>query len=138
MSQVKDGLAKAWAEHLTDEADFPFFPHRHDQMTAPPFGVVLVKSLRPLVPGHDVHEAEVRVVVVADISDGPAAQHEARVQQAYAALEATPRQGRDVTHGVQLYGFMIEEIQQASGTGDDGRKVHSDVFLITAGVGAVS
>lgn len=137
MSQVKDGLAKAWASQLAQEAGFPFFSHRHDQQTAPPFGVVLVKSLRPLAPGVDVHVAEVRVVVVADISDGAAAEHQARVQGAYAALEETQQQGRDAEYGIQLYGFMIEEIQQASGAGDDGKKIHSDVFLITAGVGSV-
>jgi hypothetical protein len=28
---------------------------------------------------------------------------------------------------------MLEEIEQASGTADDGKKIHSDVFMVTAG-----
>lgn len=137
MSMVKDGLAKAWAEHLTGAAGFPFFPHRHDGETAPPFGVVVVKRLRQTVPGDDVHEAEVRVVVVSDVADGTAAAQRQMVGQAYAALEATPRQGIDEGNGVRLCGFVLEEIEQASGRDDDGRMVYSDVFLLTAGVAGV-
>jgi hypothetical protein len=133
MSLVKDGLAKAWAEHLTEAAGFPFFPHRHDGESAPPFGVVVVKRLRQTVPGDDVHLAEVRVVVVTDSADTDCPEHRARVGRAYAALEATPRQGMDAANGVRLCGFMVEEIEQASGTGDDGKKIHSDVFMVTAG-----
>ena len=40
MSLIKDGLANAWASDLTARAGFPFFPHRHDGFTEPPFGVV--------------------------------------------------------------------------------------------------
>ena len=36
----------------------------------------------------------------------------------------------------RLCGFMLTDIQQAEGTDDDGRKIHSDVFLITAGAAA--
>ena len=133
MSLVKDGLAKAWAEHLTEAAGFPFFPHRHDGMTAPPFGVVVVKRLRQTVPGDDVHHAEVRIVVVSDSADVDAATHRARVGQAYVAIEATPRSGIDQGNGVRLCGFMLEEVEQASGTADDGKKIHSDVFMVTAG-----
>lgn len=138
MSLVKDGLAKAWAEHLTGVAGFPFFPHRHDGMTAPPFGVVVVKRLRPTVPGDDVHLAEVRVVVVSDSADSDAPTHRARVGRAYRAIEDTPRQGIDEGNGVRLCGFVLEEVEQASGTADDGRKIHSDVFLITAGAAGVA
>ena len=134
MSLVKDGLAKAWAAELAAGAGFPFFAHRHDGFTEPPFGVVVVKRLRPLVPGEDVHVAEVRVVVVSDVADTPAAEQQRRAGRAYAAIEATPRQGEDLAHGVRLCGFMLEEIEQASGGGEDGKKIHSDVFMITAGV----
>lgn len=136
MSLVKDGLAKAWAEDLTARAGFPFFPHRHDGETAPPFGVVVVKRLLPCIPGDDVHTAEVRVVVVHDTAESSAALVRQNAGKAYAAIEDTPRQGVDVANGVRLCGFMLEEIEQASGNGDDGRKVYSDVFMITAGAGA--
>jgi hypothetical protein len=75
----------------------------------------------------------VRVVVVTDSADTDCPEHRARVGRAYAALEATPRQGMDAANGVRLCGFMVEEIEQASGTGDDGKKIHSDVFMVTAG-----
>jgi hypothetical protein len=102
-------------------------------MTAPPFGVVVVKRLRPTVPGDDVHYAEVRIVVVSDSADVDAAMHRARVGQAYAAIEATPRSAIDEGNGVRLCGFMVEEVEQASGTAEDGKKIHSDVFMVTAG-----
>jgi hypothetical protein len=138
MSLVKDGLAKAWASELTAGAGFPFFPHRYDGITAPPFGVVVVKRLRPTVPGEDVHLADVRVVVVSDAADTPVAEQQRRAGRAYAAIEATPRQAEDLENGVRLCGFMLEEIEQASGGGEDGKKIHSDVFMITAGVAAVT
>jgi hypothetical protein len=134
MSMLKHGLAKAWAEHLSGAAGFPFFPGRHDGDTAPPFGVVVVKSLRQTVPGDDVHVADVRVVVVSDVADGPARMQERKVEQAYAAIEGTPRQAVDLTNKVRLCGFVLEEIEQAQGSGDDGRMVYSDVFLLKAGV----
>lgn len=137
MSLVKDGLAKAWASELTAGAGFPFFPHRHDGSTEPPFGVVVVKRLQPTVPGDDVHLAEVRVVVVSDSAETGAAQVQRRAGAAFAAIEATPRQGTDEANGVRLCGFMLENVESASGGGEDGKKIHSDVFMITAGVGAV-
>ena len=138
MSLVKDGLAKAWAEELTRSAEFPFFPHRHDGHTAPPFGVVVVKSLKPTVPGDDVHLAEVRVVVVSDVAETSGAEHMKLAGRAYAAIEATPRQAMDESNGVRLCGFMLTDIEQAGGTGDDGKRIHSDVFLITAGAGSAA
>lgn len=138
MSLVKDGLAKAWAEELTRGAEFPFFPHRHDGETAPPFGVVVVKRLRPVMPGDDVHTAEVRVVVVSDVAETSALEQHRRVGRAYAAIEATPRQAIDARNGVRLCGFVLEDIEQAGGSGEDGRKIHSDVFMITAGAAAVT
>ena len=137
MSLVKDGIARAWADHLAQETGFPFFPHRHDGFTQPPFGVVVVKRLRPTVPGDDVHLAEVRVVVASDISEADAATVQSRAGYAFAAIEATPRQGTDVEHGVRLCGFMLEAVEPASGSGEDGKKIHSDVFMITAGVAGV-
>lgn len=134
MSKVKDGLAKAWAEQLTESAGFPFFPGRYDGHTAPPFGVVVVKGLQPTVPGDDVHLAEVRVVVVTDSGETGAAEHKRLAGLAYTALEATPRSAIDEANGVRLCGFMLTDIQEASGTGDDGKKIHSDVFLVEAGV----
>ena len=137
MSLVKDGLAVAWAQHLTGATGFPFFAHRHDAETAPPFGVVVVKRLKPVMPGDDVHLAEVRVVVVSDAADTPALLQRARCGLTFKAIEATPRQGIDVEHGVRLCGFVVDEIDQASGTGDDGKHIFSDVFMITAGAAAV-
>lgn len=134
MSLVKDGLAKAWAEHLGAATGLPFFAHRHDGETAPPFGVVVVKRIRPTVPGDDVHEAEVRVVVASDVADSGAAEQRRRAGLVYAALEETPRHGKDADYGVALCGFVVEEIEQASGSGDDGRKIFSDVFMVKAGV----
>src|SRR4051812_5404862 len=107
MSRVKDGLAKAWAGQLTEAAEFPFFPHRHDGATAPPFGVVVVKRLQPTVPGDDVHLADVRVVVVTDAGETGAAEHQRLAGRAYKAIEETPRQGRDAANGVRLCGFML-------------------------------
>lgn len=136
MSLVKDGLAKAWACHLTGTAGFNFFPHRHDGLTAPPFGVVVVKRLRPLVPDDDVHEAEMRIVVVSDVGDSTSGKHQERVGRAYAAIQGVPRKAIDEKNGVILYGFLIEDIEPASGQGADGKKVFSDVFMMKAGVGA--
>ena len=138
MSLVKDGLAKAWAEHLSEKAEFPFFPHRHDAETVPPFGVVVVKRLRPLVPGEDAHEAEVRIVVVSDHSETTPAQHRSIAGVAYAAINLTPPFGVDLANGVRLCGFAVEDVQQATGNAEDGRKIYSDVFIITAGAAAVS
>lgn len=138
MSLVKDGLAKAWAQHLTESAGFSFFPHRHDGETAPPFGVVVVKRLRPLMPGEDAHEAEVRVVVVTDHAETTPDQHRAISGAAYAALNGTPRHGADLVNGVRLCGFAVEAMEHATGSGEDGRKLYSDVFIITAGAAAAS
>ena len=137
MSLVRDGLAKAWAEELTTRAGFPFFPHRHDGETTPPFGVVVVKRLRPLMPAEDVHEADVRVVVVGDVAETTSAIQRQRVGLAFAAIESTPRHGTDVANGVSLCGFMLTDIEQAGGSGDDGKKILSDVFMITAGARGV-
>lgn len=134
MSAVKDGTAKAWAESLTESVRFPFFPHRHDGETAPPFGVVVVKRLQPVIPGDDVHLAEIRVVVVSDSADSSEAQVRERAARTYAGIESIPRQAVDNKNGVALCGFMLEEVEQASGAGDDGRKIQSDVFMIRAGV----
>jgi hypothetical protein len=136
MSAVKDGLAKAWAEHLSGVTGFPFFPHRHNGETAPPFGVVLVKKLRQTVPGDDVHEVEVRVVVVGDTAETTPEVQRLRAGLAYAAIEGTPRQSIDAVNGVRLCGFMLEEVEQAGGSGEDGRKIHSDVFFIRGGAAA--
>ncbi len=134
MSLAKDGLAKAWAEDLTGRAGFPFFPHRHDGETEPPFGVVVVKRLKPTVPGDDVHAADVRVVVVTDIADASPTEQRRIAGLAYAAIILTPRPAEDLENGVRLCGFMVTDIEQASGTGDDGKKVRSDVFMVVAGV----
>lgn len=136
MSAVKDGLAKAWAEHLSGATGFPFFPHRHDGETAPPFGVVLAKRLRQTVPGDDVHEAELRIVVVGDTAETSAAQVRSRAGMTFAAIEATPRQAIDASNGVKLCGFMLEEVEQAGATDDDGRRIFSDVFFMRAGAAA--
>lgn len=133
MSAVKDGLEKAWAEFLAEEAGFPFFPHRHDGFTAPPFGVVLVKRLQPTVPGDNVHLADVRIVVVTDAADTSSPEHRRLTGAAYTAVENTPRKATDVANGVRLCGFMVTDIEPASGTGDDGKSIHSDVFMIQAG-----
>lgn len=137
MSHVKDGLAKAWAEHLTAAAGFSFFPHRWDAVTVPPFGVVVVKRLRPVMPTEDVHYAELRVVVVTDTADSTSAEHQQRVKATFKAIEETPRAGKDEANGVRLCGFVLEEIEQAGATDPQGRKIHSDVFLMTAGVAAM-
>jgi hypothetical protein len=138
MSLVKDGLARAWAEDLTSRTGISFFPHRHDGRSAPPFGVVLVKRLRATVPGDDVWEVAVRVVLVTDTVDVTAFAHQVLAGKVRDAIEATPRQGLDTNNGVRLCGFMLEEIEQAEGTGDDGRKVRSDVFMVTAGAARAS
>lgn len=137
MSAVKDGLAKAWADHLHGETGMPSFAHRHDGRTVPPFCVVLVKRLNPTVPGDDVHLAEVRVVVVSDIAISEADDQQDRMGAVFAALEATPRRGHDVGNGVRLCGFVVDEVEQVNGSSDDGRKVYSDVFSIRAGVAAL-
>jgi hypothetical protein len=135
MSLVKDGLAQAWAEHLGEATGLAFFPQRHDGETSPPFGVVVVKRLLPTVPGDDMHLAELRVVVVSDAAETGTAEQQARLGAVYAAIEATPRQGVDEARGVRLCGFVVEEIEPASGTGDDGKRIYSDVILMRAGAG---
>jgi len=137
MSLIKDGLAKAWASDLTTRTGFPFFPHRHDGFTEPPFGVVVVKRLQPTVPGADVHLAEVRVVVASDIAETSAATVQARAGLVFAAIEATPRLGEDLVNGVRLCGFTLEAVETTSGASEDGKNIHSDVFTITAGVAGV-
>ena len=138
MSMVKDGLAKAWADQLQTSSGIASFPHRHDALTAPPFMVVVVKRLRPLMLAEDVHEAEVRVVVVTDSADSNSARHRQLVGAAYAAIQATPRYATDPVNLVRLCGFVIEDIEQVSGAGDDGKKIYSDVFMIRAGVAGVA
>jgi hypothetical protein len=137
MSLAKDGLAKAWAEELTGSAGFPFFPHRHDGVTCPPFGVVVVKRLLPCHPGDDVHLAEVRIVVVSDAADTPSSVQRQRTGQAFRAIESTPRHAHDVANGVRLCGFTLEEIEQAEARGDDERMIRSDVFMLRAGVASL-
>jgi len=136
VSAVKDGLAKAWAEHLHEAAGFPVFPGRHDGKTEPPFAVVVVKRLRPTITEDDVHEAELRMVVVTDVAETSAAEHRAHVKRFHQSLRETPRPSRDLVNGVKLYGFAIEDIEEATGTGDDGKKVRADVFMIRAGAGS--
>jgi len=136
MSLVKDGLAKAWAQHLTEKVGFPFFPHRYDGESAPPFGVVVVKRLSPTVMGDDVHRAEVRVVVVSDFSEGAPVEQQKMAGAAYKGLLETPQHAVDESNGVRLCGFMVDDMEQAEGSGEDGRKVYSDVFMVTAGVGS--
>lgn len=136
MSAVKDGLARAWAEDLAGRAGFPFFPNRYDGVTAPPFGVVLVKRLQPTVPGDDVHLADVRIVVVTDAADASSPEHRRLVGLGFAAIEATPRKAIDAANGVRLCGFMVTDVEQASGRGDDDKSIHSDVFMIQAGAAA--
>lgn len=137
MSLLKDHLAKALAEHLAEATGFAFFPQRHDGETAPPFGVVVVPRLKPVGTGDDTHYADVRIVVVSDIADGPSILQSQRVGAAWTAIHGIPKPSRDVVNKVVLHGFLVEDIEQASGTGNDGQKVFSDVFIVKAGASAM-
>jgi hypothetical protein len=130
---LKDGLARSWAEYLSEVTGGAVYPGRRAARAALPFSVVVVKRLAPISPGVNVHRADVRIVHVSDAVDSTTEAHQARVRALYAAIENTPRPAVDPESGVELLGFMVTEIEQVEGTGDDGRKVMSDVFLIDAG-----
>jgi len=132
---LKDRFAKAWAEDLTQRVGLPCFPSRHDGLTAPPFGVVLVKQMEQTVPGSDVWTAEVRVVLVSDTSETGVVQQSEWLEAARAGIEATPRPAWDAQNRVRLYGFMIETVEQVTAQDDQGRRIYSDVLMIRAGVG---
>jgi len=134
MSFLKDGLAKVWAQTLADATGQPVYPNRREGRPPLPFSVVVVKRLIPIQPGENVHRAEVRIVHVSDAVDSTAEQHQQRVGALHAAIEATPRPAIDEDTGLVLCGFVITGIEQVSGTGDDDRKIISDVFMIDAGV----
>jgi len=134
MSYLKDLLAESWAAYLCEETLLPVYPNRREARSELPFTVVVVKRLEPLVPGVNTHYADVRIVHVSDVADSTTAEHNARVRALHAAIEGTPRPARDAVRGVDLLGYCITDIEEVSGTGDDGRKVRSDVFIIEAGV----
>lgn len=134
MSFLKDGLAEVWADSLAKATGQAVYPHRRAEHAALPFSVVVVKRLQPIVQAENVHMAEVRIVHVSDAVDSTTAEHRIRVGLLHKAIEATPRPAIDTKSGLVLKGFFISDIEQVSGTGDDGKKVMSDVFIIEAGV----
>jgi len=134
MSFLKDGLAEVWADTLAKATGQAVYPHRRAEHSVLPFSVVVVKRLQPIMQGENVHLAEVRIVHVSDAVDSTTAAHRIRVGRLHRAIEATPRPAIDTATGLVLSGFFISDIEQVSGSGDDGKKVMSDVFIIEAGV----
>jgi len=134
MSFIKDKLAEVWASTLADATGQQVFPHRRNGRPDLPFSVVVVKRLLPVMPGENVHRAEVRIVHVSDAVDSTPEEHQQRVGDLHEAIEATPRPAIDSESGLVLNGFIITSIEQVSGTDDDDRKIMSDVFMIDAGV----
>lgn len=130
MSDLKDKLARAWADDLRERLpdDHPVFAMRRDAAVRPPFSVVTVMRMEQNVPGSDAWLADVKMVCVCDKDQGGSAEQELRLGELYAAVEATPA-GIDRDAGVRLCGFSLDEVRAAR-----AEKVYSDVIFITAGV----
>jgi hypothetical protein len=133
---VKDRLSKAWAEDL--EARWPgnvVVPKRRNAAVSLPQTVVVVKTLSQTTPGSDVWEGEVRIVHVSETKDTLTGAHADRVEVLRKKIEETYRPAIDMGNKVVLYGFVIEDHQDAEGSSAEGTKVFSDVFMIRVGVG---
>ena len=57
-----------------------------------------------------------------------------RLRLLHREILSTPAPATDPEHGVTLHGFELTGIEQADGRDDDGRNLHAEVFLLTAGV----
>jgi len=135
---LKDRLAKAWAEDLESRwSGNVVVPRRTSSVVSLPRTVVVVKDLQQTTGGSDVWEGEVRIVHVSETKDATSGQHGARVEELRQRIEATHKPAIDIGNQVVLYGFFIEELQDAEGSSPDGTKVYSDVFMIRVGVGGV-
>jgi hypothetical protein len=134
MSALKDRLAKAWVEDLKSRLPVGHWVYamRRPGKVEPPFSVVTVMRMEQTTPGSNVWRADVKVVVVCDVSQGGSALQDQRVGEVYEALEGTPQPASDAAQGVKLYGFTVDEIQTAK-----AEKVYADVIFLTAGVGEV-
>lgn len=135
---VKDRLAKAWAEDLAERwTGNAVVPKRRNAAVALPQTVVVVKNLSQTTPGSDVWEGEVRIVHVSETKDTLTGAHADRVEALRRKIEETYRPAIDTANQVVLYGFVIEDLQDAEGSSPEGTKVFSDVFMIRVGVGGI-
>lgn len=133
---VKDRLAKAWAEDLAERwTGNVVVPKRRNGDANLPQTVVVVKGLTQTTPGSNVWEGEVRIVHVSETKDTLTGAHAARVEALRQKIEQTPRPAIDSANQVELFGYVIEDHQDAEGTSPEGTKVFSDVFMIRVGVG---
>jgi hypothetical protein len=132
MSDLKDKLARAWAEDLTSRlpGEHVVYPGRRDGDVKPPFTVLVIRRMEQTTPGSDVWTAEGRLVVVCDAHQSGTPEQEQRLKEAHAALAATDTPCHDAGNGVRLYGFSVDTVEQATAA-----KVYSDVIFFTAGVG---
>jgi len=130
--QVKDAFAAAMADELNGRVSHPVIPGRRDPEVAPPFTVVVVKRLREVLSKSGAYYADVRVVHVSEVADSTSDAHDERVQELEEALDDMPHKGKDVDRNVIVYGFEIEEIEDAVNDEDD---VFGDVFIVRAGCG---
>jgi hypothetical protein len=136
-NNLKDSLAESWAETLKGlmSGDGRVYHGRCDEGVRPPFTVVVVKHLERTVRVHGRYVAELRVVHVSEVADSKSAAHGARVKLIEDALDAFPLRGGDVSRGVEIDGWELEDIEDAVNGEDD---VFGDVFMIKVGVGKPS
>lgn len=134
-THLRDRVSLALAEHLRDVLEREVYAGRRAGRPEPPYTVVTVKRLLS-APGStgEAALAELRIVHVSDSADSDSDEHSARVRDLEKAIWAIPRPALDLSNGVILLGFEMDEIAQAAGQDDDGRKLYADVFLLTAGV----
>lgn len=132
---LRDALARAWADHLAGVTGCEVFATRRVGRPEPPYTVVTVKRLNHATgTGGGAFSAEVRFVMVSDAADSKPDEHSARVRDMEAAILTTPSPAQDANLGVMLLGYELDDVGQASGQDDDGRKLYADVFMVTAGV----
>jgi hypothetical protein len=134
-SHLRERVAMAFAEHLGDVLERDVFVGRRSGRPEPPYTVVTVKRMPP-APGSEGEAAvaEVRIVHVSDAADSDADEHSARIRDLERAIWSIPRPAIDLKNGVALLGFELDDVGQAAGQDDDGRKLYADVFQLTAGV----
>ena len=83
MSDLKDKLAKAWANDLGERlpAGHAVYPQRRPQNVKPPFSVVTVMRMEQQTPGSDVWLADVKMVCVCDMAEGGSTEQETRIRR---------------------------------------------------------
>jgi len=130
--QVKDALAGALADELNGRVGHSVVAKRRDPSVELPMSVVVVKRLAETTPKSGAYVADVRVVHISEVADSTSHAHDVRVEELEKALDDMPHCGKDDELDVILYGFVVEEVEDAINDEDD---VFGDVFVIRAGCG---